>query len=132
MFRQNGYIVPDGPACDVSVAEFDGGLRRFVDEIIPCLERDLQPFGLLYGLYLSWCGIERVTDLPLGRNKFIRGIADMAESGGIPGWYTKGRTVPVRPKRMLDGSEPLLSRYPVEARHMVVKATYMGLLRVGC
>lgn len=109
----------------------DCGLQRFVDEIIPQLQRDLQPFGQLYVLYKTWVNANHITGCVPGKNKFIERIARMAELGEIPGWYTKGRKVPVRPKHLMDADEPLLTCYHIAGKHDVLKSTYTGLLRVG-
>lgn len=105
-------------------------VQLFVNQIIPQFKWDFYPFKILFALYKSWVDQEQICSNPLGRNKFIKTIASMADAKRIPNWYCPGRKHPVRPKRMMASEEPLMSAYNIDITHYLGKETYTGIHRI--
>lgn len=65
----------------------------------------------------------------LGKNKFIREIANLADTGWLPGWKCPGRSHPVRPKQLMAATEPVIA-YALDPKHLIRKTMYTGLIRI--
>lgn len=104
-------------------------LARTPKTRLPTVLQFLQSFGVLYDLYKTWFDRNQIADKPLGKNTFIRVIAELADAGKISGWRCPGKKSPVRPKHLMDAPKPVIA-YAVSPELLKRRQTYTGLLRV--
>ena len=148
VLNTNYYKLSEPAACRLILEdykEYNNPIQSFAEEVIPETVWGLLPFGFLYDLYKAWFIQNSPSGKVQGRNTFVKEIADMAEAGKIPGFMTKGRKERIRPKKLMDTPEPLISEYKLECwmnptyrgsdpQQICVpklKDTYKGLIRIG-
>ncbi len=124
--------------------EFNDPLRAFFGEYESEFKWDLLPFAFLYDLYRAWFVLNVPNGSPLGKNKFIKDLIQMANETGR--WRCYDRRKTIRTGAKMDAAEPLIAQYKLRdwinpkhqdlsnvelACHPQTAPSYRGLVRMG-
>ncbi len=106
------YELSEPAACKIALAEYkeyNDPIRQFASDILSAASWDLLPSTLLYDLYKAWMRMNNPGGSVLGRNNFIKEIADVIQKK--PGWEWHGEKQKVKGATRMAVYEPLLATY---------------------
>lgn len=139
------YKLSEPAICKQTLEEyksFNDPVRQFLDEMLPQVVWDLQPFDWLFELYKQWFKENSPNGGIQGKNTFINDVKNAIPN--YPDWTVANNGNSVRPDKLITDPEPLIDDYNVtkwmsqgytggdaNARCTpTLKAAYKGIVRI--